>query len=189
MDISDLYIDDGTIVSIRQRGKVEDFIRGKHAGSLLDFPMVCMVNGDSASASEIVSACLQDQHRAYIVGSRSFGKGSVQNIRDFGKGKLKLTTATFWRPSGKNLYKRSTKGRDTDTWGVTPDKIVKLTEKERGDLFDHLRDGEVIPNREAPKKENEEAKPKFKDIQLDAAVEYLDGMIKTAANNPVKKAG
>jgi C-terminal peptidase prc len=188
VDISDLYMDDGVIVSIRQRGKVEDFIRGKHEGSLLSFPMVCLVNGDSASASEIVSACLQDHHRAYIVGERSFGKGSVQNIRNFGEGKLKLTTATFWRPSGKNLYKRSTAGHDDDVWGVIPDKAVKLSEKERGELFDHLRDNEVIPRRDAPVKEKE-AKAEFKDQQLEEAVEYLDGQIKTAANNPVKKEG
>jgi carboxyl-terminal processing protease len=188
VDISDLYMDDGVIVSIRQRGKAEDFIRGKHEGSLLNFPMVCLVNGDSASASEIVSACLQDHHRAYIVGERSFGKGSVQNIRDFGKGKLKLTTATFWRPSGQNLYKRSTGGRDDEVWGVIPDKTVKLSEKERGELFDHLRNAEVIPRRDAPVKEKE-AKPEFKDVQLEEAIEYLDGQIKTASNNPVKKAG
>ena len=132
VDISDLFMDDGVIVSIRPRGKPEEFIRGKHEGSLLDFPMVCMVNGDSASASEIVSACLQDHHRAYIIGERSFGKGSVQNIRKFGEGELKLTTATFWRPSGKNLYKRLPGAVEKDEWGVKPDQVVPLTEKERG---------------------------------------------------------
>ena len=115
VDISDLYIDDGVIVSIRPRGKPEEFIRGKHEGSLLDFPMVCLVNGDSASASEIVSACLQDHHRAYIIGERSFGKGSVQNIRKFGDGELKLTTATFWRPERQEplqaLARRRGEGR------------------------------------------------------------------------------
>ena len=77
--------------------------------------MVCLVNGDSASGSEIVSACLQDHHRAIIIGERSYGKGSVQNIRDFDGGEMKLTTASFWRPSGKNLNKSSTAGREQDT--------------------------------------------------------------------------
>jgi C-terminal peptidase prc len=185
VEISDLFIDDGVIVSIRPRGKPEEFIRGKHDGSLLGFPMAVLVNGDSASASEIVSACLQDHHRAYVVGERSFGKGSVQNIRDFGEGKLKLTTATFWRPSGKNLYKRDPEALKNDTWGVKPDEMVSLSEKERGELFDHLRDNEAIPRRDIKPKE----KPEFKDVQLEKAVDYLTDQIKTASANPVKKAG
>ena len=189
VDISDLFMDDGVIVSIRPRGKPEEFIRGKHEGSLLGFPMVCMVNGDSASASEIVSACLQDHHRAYIVGERSFGKGSVQNIRKFGDGQMKLTTATFWRPSGKNLYKRLPGAVEKDEWGVKPDLVVPMTEKERGELFDHLRNNEVIPRRDAPPKAEKDPKPEFKDVQLEQAVDYLTGQLKTAANNPVKKAG
>ena len=184
VDISDLFIDDGVIVSIRPRGKTEEFIRGKHEGSLLGFPMVCMVNGDSASASEIVSACLQDHHRAYIIGERSFGKGSVQNIRKFGDGKMKLTTATFWRPSGKNLYKRLPGAVEKDEWGVKPDKVVSMSEKERGELYDHLHNNEAIPRRDRPAKETQ---PEFKDRQLEESLEYLGAQIKTAANNPVKK--
>ena len=186
VDISDLFIDDGVIVSIRPRGKEEEFIRGKHEGSLLDFPMVVLVNGESASASEIVSACLQDHHRAYVIGERSFGKGSVQNIRDFGDGKMKLTTATFWRPSGKNLYKRDPEALKNDTWGVKPDLVVPLTEKERTELFDHLRNNEVIPRRDIKPKETE---PEFKDVELQKALDYLGDQIKTASANPLKKAG
>jgi C-terminal peptidase prc len=186
VDISDLFIDDGVIVSIRPRGKDEEFIRGKHEGSLLDFPMVCLVNGESASDSEIVSACLQDHHRAYIVGERSYGKGSVQNIRDFGEGKMKLTTATFWRPSGKNLYKRDPEALKYDTWGVKPDDVVPMSEKDRSELFDHLRNNEVIPRRDVKPKE---AQPEYKDLQLEKALDYLGGQIKTASANPVKKAG
>jgi carboxyl-terminal processing protease len=186
VDISDLFIDDGVIVSIRPRGKPEEFIRGKHEGSLLGFPMVCLVNGDSASASEIVSACLQDHHRAYVIGERSFGKGSVQNIRDFGEGKLKLTTATFWRPSGKNLYKRDPEALKNDTWGVKPDEAVPLSEKERTELYDHLRNNEVIPRRDIKPKQPQ---PEFKDVQLEKAIEYLGDQIKTASANPVRRAG
>jgi carboxyl-terminal processing protease len=188
VDISDLFIDDGVIVKIRPRVGPETKFEGKREGSLLGFPMVCMVNGESASGSEIVSACLQDQHRAWVVGERSYGKGSVQNIRKFmtdaGEGELKLTTATFWRPSGKNLNKRSTQGRDEDEWGVTPDKVVKLTEKERVELFDHVRNNEVIPRKGKPAKED---KSDFKDVQLQEATDYLTGQIKTAGNNPLNK--
>ena len=196
--ITDLYIDDGLIVSIRPRGGSarEARFNGRHDGSLLDFPMVCLVNGYSASGSEIVSAALQDHKRAVIIGERSSGKGSVQNIRDFEvtdpktgdvkKAEIKLTTASFWRPSGKNLNKASTGGKDEDEWGVTPDKVIKLSPKERRDLAEHQRNLETIerPDRRA----NKPAK-KFADRQLDSALEYLRGQIKMASRGNSRKAG
>ena len=162
-------------MSIRPRaGKPYEF-KGMSEGSLTGFPMVCLVNGGSASGSEIVSAALQDHKRAYVIGERSYGKGSVQNIMEFDGGDLKMTTATFWRPSNKNLNKSSTTGKEEDEWGVTPDKVVKLTSKERADLQEHLRDTEIIqPKGRTPSKE----KAEFKDKQLDAALEYLRGQIK-----------
>jgi len=182
--ISDLYIDDGVIVSIRERNQPENEITGRSRGSLLDFPMVCLVNGYSASGSEIVSAALQDHKRAYIVGERSYGKGSVQHILPFEGGELKLTTATFWRPSKQNLNKSSTSGKDEDVWGVTPDKIIKLTAKERVDLDEHLHATEVIQRKTKPAKVKD-----FKDKQLDTALEYLRDQIKTASRASEKKAG
>src|SRR5213076_2216400 len=110
--ISDLFIDDGMIVTIRPRNGGPTSYVGKSDGSYTSFPMVCLINGGSASASEIVSACLQDHGRAIIAGTRSFGKGSVQTIHRFDTGgRLKLTTATFWRPSNKNLNRTSTSGK------------------------------------------------------------------------------
>jgi len=87
-----------------------------------------------------------------------------------------MTTATFWRPSGKNLYKAATQGRDEDEWGVTPDKVVKLGAKERGDLQDHLRDLEIIQPK--GRTTSKEPKPEFKDKQLEAALDYLHKEIK-----------
>jgi carboxyl-terminal processing protease len=186
VEISDLFVNDGVIVSIRERNQPENEIRGRARGSLLDFPMVCLVNGYSASGSEIVSACLQDHDRARVIGERSYGKGSVQHIINFDGGQIKLTTATFWRPSKKNLNKSSTSGKDDDVWGVTPDQLVKLTAKERVDLDEHLRSAEVIrpKNKPAPAKEKE-----FKDRQLDEALKYLRGQINMASRTPRKKAG
>jgi carboxyl-terminal processing protease len=187
--IADLFIDDGVIVTIRPRNGPETSYIGKSDGSYLEFPMVCLVNGYSASASEIVSACLQDHGRAIIVGSRTYGKGSVQTIQPFqtayGLAELKLTTATFWRPSKKNLNKASTPGREEDEWGVTPNKgfVLKLPTKELNDLRDHLRDAEIIHR---PDKRHAETpmKTPFRDRQLDMALEYLRGQIRLAAQVP-----
>jgi len=190
VNICDMFIDDGAIVTIKPRVGDEHTFRGENLNSYLDFPMVVLVNGGSASASEIVSACLQDHRRAIVLGERSYGKGSVQNIVDFEPtgAQIKLTTATFWRPSGKNLNKASTAGNDEDEWGVTPDAgfVIKLNRKERDDLEEAQRDAEIIPRRDAPAKN---VKPPFKDRQLDAALEYLRGQIKIAAKTPMKKAG
>jgi C-terminal peptidase prc len=196
--VTDLYIDDGLIVSIHPRGGADKATRfyGRHTDSLLDFPMVCLVNGYSASGSEIVSAALQDHRRAIIMGERSYGKGSVQNIRDFDvvdaktrevkKAEIKLTTAAFKRPNGENLNKASTKGRDDEKWGVVPDKVVKLPTRERRDLNEHLRKLEVIDHRH---KDKDKAAKEFKDRQLDAALEYLRGQIKMARRAAARKQG
>lgn len=186
--ISDMFMDDGAIVSVRPRVGREETYRGRHANSYLDFPMVVLVNGGSASASEIVSACLQDHQRAVIVGERSYGKGSVQNIQSFDGGQLKLTTATFWRPSNKNLNKSSTAGKDDEDWGVIPDKgmTVKLSSNETEELAEHQRNIEIIPRRDLKPKE---AKAPFKDKQLDKALDYLRNQIRTASQDGGKKAG
>jgi C-terminal peptidase prc len=196
VQIADLFIDDGLIVTIRPRVGPEQPYGGDHEGSYLNFPMVCLVNNGSASGSEIVSACLQDHKRALIVGERSYGKGSVQNIQPFSptEGEIKLTTATFWRPNGKNLNKMSIKDYDKMTpeelaekdWGVKPDTgyVVKLDRKERVDLDEHLRMREVIPRRDAPPKDPKDVKPEFKDRQLETALDYLKSQIKTAARKP-----
>jgi C-terminal peptidase prc len=189
VEITDLFIDDGLIVSIRPRAGNERSFGGSHRDSYLGFPMVCLINGKSASASEIVAAALQDHGRAKIVGERSFGKGSVQTIHQFRPtdAEIKMTTATFWRPSGKNLNKPSTDGSETADWGVRPDDgfELKLDRQEMVNLIERLRDQEIIPRRDGPAKE----KTPFKDRQLELAIEYLRSQIKTAARAPMKKAG
>jgi hypothetical protein len=105
----------------------------------------------------------------------------VQNIQDFDGGQIKVTIASFWRPSGKNLNKSSTGGKDDEDWGVRPDKgyDVKLSRKEREDLAEHLRNTEIIPRRDRP------AKPAkggpFKDKQLDTALKCLRDQVKAAS--------
>jgi C-terminal peptidase prc len=188
--VSDLFIEDGVIVTIRPRRGPETTYIGKREESYLTFPMVCLINDSSASGSEIVSACLQDHGRAIIVGDRSYGKGSVQTILNFAPtgGQLKMTNATFWRPNGKNLNKSSTKGRDEDEWGVTPDEgyRLKIPLKEQDLLFDFQRDHEIIKRPDARGK----GKKDFEDRQLEMALKYLHRQIKMAAKlEPAKKAG
>ncbi len=190
VDISDMFVDDGLIVTIRPRGGREASYTGEHEGSFLGFPMVCLVDSNSASGSEIVAACLQDHKRAVIMGERSYGKGSVQTIMPFEGGEMKVTTASFWRPNGKNLNKASTKGAETDEWGVTPNKgfNMKLSYRERRQLYDHFRDSEVIARQDAPPKEatTKDAED-FKDRQLGMALDYLKNQIAKSSKSQTVK--
>jgi carboxyl-terminal processing protease len=182
VNICDMFIDDGVIVSIRPGNSKanERSLRGHSGGDYLNFPMVVLVNDGSASASEILSACLQDHGRAVVMGERSYGKGSVQNVEPFPPtgGKIKLTTATFWPPSGRNLNKPSTTGKEEEDWGVRPDKgyELKLDRAEKDELFERLYNWQVIPRRDLPAKKDE--KKEFKDRQLEMALDYLRGQIK-----------
>ncbi|MCS7159084.1 MAG: S41 family peptidase [Gemmatales bacterium] len=175
--IADMFVDDGLIVTVRPRRGREIEYSGEHEDSYLNFPLVVLINGGSASASEIVSACIQDHGRGVIMGERSFGKGSVQTVTEIqfdvkeGPAEIKLTTASFWRPSGKNLA-RDRKSKEEDDWGVRPhpDYTLKLETGERGQLFEHLRRNEIIQPREPVKMEPPEP---FTDRQLQMAVEFL----------------
>ena len=123
--------------------------------------MVVLVNRYSASASEIVSACLQDHKRAVIVGERTWGKGSVQNIIELedGRSALKLTTAAYHRPSGKNIH-RFPDSKDNDEWGVMPDPgfDCRLTSEETAALLaDRQRRDIVQPSRRRPRQPPEPA--------------------------------
>ncbi len=173
--ISELFVGRGRqIVEIKRPRRDQRDLMVAHAAGYdqTAFEMVVLVNGYSASASEIVSACLQDHQRAVIIGERSYGKGSVQNIQDFDGGQIKVTIASFWRPSGKNLNKSSTGGKEDEEWGVKPDKdyVLELSRKEREDLAEHQKNSEIIPRRDRPAKEPQ---PEFKDRQLDTALKFL----------------
>ncbi len=140
------------------------------SAKLRGFPMVVLVNGFSASASEVVSACLQDHKRAVIVGQRTWGKASVQQVVELeGGGALKLTTASYHRPTGKNIHK-SENAKESDEWGVTPDEgfAVKLSREETSELFIALRERDLIQAKGEKPKESD-----FVDRQLQKAVSHL----------------
>jgi carboxyl-terminal processing protease len=202
VEISNLFLNDGDrIVSTKGRNQREDVYDAKGANSLLPeaqkCPVAILVNRYSASASEILSAALQDHHRAVIVGERSYGKGSVQNIIEMENraSALKLTTASYWRPSGKNIHHFPDKkdfeaaGIDPDEWGVKPDKgfEVPLRDEERINYLLYRRDRDIIhgkPGAEAPPKssekeqEKDQAKKPFEDRVLEKSLEYLRGEVK-----------
>jgi carboxyl-terminal processing protease len=129
VDICDMFLDQGVIVSTRIRGGKMGEKYAAKPGVLVstDKPMVILIDSDSASASEIVAACLQDNKRAVIAGVRSYGKGSVQEVLplQYGHSALRLTIARFYRPSDKSIH-RLKDATDADDWGVRPDPGLEV---------------------------------------------------------------
>jgi len=175
IEVSDLFIAKGRIVSTEGRNVEARVWDAEEKGTFEGFPMAVLVNRYSASASEIVAACLQDHHRAVIIGERTWGKGSVQNIVQLegGASALKLTTAGYHRPNGKNIH-RFPNAKDSDDWGVLPDPgfEVKLSGKEMTQLITQRRQKDVVRKNGEAKPEAAEA-AEFVDPQLQKALEYI----------------
>jgi carboxyl-terminal processing protease len=177
VEICDMFLDDGVIVSTRGRNQ-QDLVYSAHREGTLflpakEFPIAILVNRYSASASEILAAALQDHGRAVIIGERSYGKGSVQNVipMESQSSALKLTTASYWRPNGKNIH-RFPDSKETDEWGVkpNPDMEVKLEDKERVDYQRWRSDRDVV--REVGKPHTP-LLPDFKDRILEKAIQTV----------------
>ncbi len=188
VEVCDLFLDKGVIVSISDRnGHVLNRYSAKPGDSVVpaNVPIVVLVDTLSASASEIVAACLQDHRRAVIAGSRTWGKGTVQNVYELesGRSALKLTTAKYLRPSGKNIH-RFSDATDEDVWGVLPDAglTVKLSDEQTAKLVEQRlkRDNAALAPSQVTKREPtsvsapEAAKGELgADPQLRRAVEFL----------------
>jgi carboxyl-terminal processing protease len=124
VDIARIWLDEGGIVStVDRRGEVEQQSANKR--QLSNRPLVVLVDGGSASASEIVSGALQDNQRAVIVGTKTFGKGLVQSVRELGDGSgMAVTIAKYLTPNGRDINKH----------GIDPDVEVELTDTQRKEL-------------------------------------------------------
>jgi carboxyl-terminal processing protease len=190
----DMFVDSGVIVSQKGRSKKNDeYHKASSTTTLSDKPMVVLVNGGSASASEIVSGALQDHKRAVLVGEKTFGKGSVQVVLPItDKEGIKLTVARYYLPSGRTIQ----------AVGVTPDIIAyggKSVEKTEGkfnikeaDLKKHLEkelekiDGKKKKSKKSKKKEDKKKILTQKEIsadnQLKTAVDILKTIIITQSN-------
>jgi len=166
--ISDIFIDDGIIVSTKGRVKEQNTeYLARPDSEHHDYPIVVLVNGGSASASEIVAGALQDHKQAIIVGTKTFGKGSVQTIIPMSNGAgLRLTTARYYTPSGRSIQAKGiepdilveslpqAEARDTENQEDRPEAIREV------DLRHHISDGKKT----AKKKD---AKPEAKDDKGD----------------------
>lgn len=139
IDVCDRFLDDGVIVSMRRRpaagtrpvpasAEPLDVRRATPGAILRGVPMVVIVDGVTASAAEIVAACLQDHGRAVIVGSRTFGKGTVQTTVPLSDGRhaLRLTTAEYLRPNLAPIH-RDPRDAESQDWGVAPDRGHEIT--------------------------------------------------------------
>ena len=151
IEVSDLFLEDGKILSIKGRDKrsTKDYMATPNAVPR-NYPMVVLINGATASASEIVAGALQDQHRALILGTQSFGKGSVQTVETLRDGSgLKLTIARYYTPSGRSIQAK----------GIEPDIILKYKKINPEEVLEEglLKEKDLANHLEAEPEKNKDS--------------------------------
>jgi carboxyl-terminal processing protease len=187
IELADLFLEQGVIVSVKGRDGDGRSWHARREGTLPEFPMLVLINESSASASEIFAGSLQAAGRAKVLGMRSFGKASVQEIRELGEGDgtLKLTTAYYQLAGGRTIHRQP----DSPAWGVDPDPgfVVPVSGAARRAMIEARREQDIIRSAEA----NDAALPEggcydaawvrehLKDEQLALAITAMQGRLTT----------
>jgi carboxyl-terminal processing protease len=169
--VANEFLMSGRIVSTRGRRTRPTELEAGPDGKFLDGDIVVLVNQYSASAAEIVSGALKDWHRAKIIGQRSYGKGSVQNVIPIRRNSalLKLTTAYYYLPMGRLLHKKP----GAKDWGVDPDVEVFLTNRQTRRWLDIRRKTDIVQEIDAKELKDDLTKQYESDVQLNTAVLML----------------
>ncbi|MFA9479013.1 S41 family peptidase [Phycisphaerales bacterium AB-hyl4] len=185
VEVSDMFLPQGSpIASVEGRSVSRQEFAARTAPLVNeDIPIVVLANESSASAAEIVTGALQDNDRALFVGARTFGKGSVQQVRmlEGGRGALKMTNAYYYVPSGRLIHRRD----DSDLWGVDPTEgsYVPMSPEQMREMLEIRRDGDRVlrdnGNRENGAVTPETIEEQLKDMQLAAALRAMLGKLDT----------